>query len=138
MIIDDSLAGAIALGDQIRESSKRAINALHEMGIECIMLTGDNQQTADYVAKELGIDQVFAEVLPDEKADKVKEVQDQGKLVAMTGDGVNDAPALATADIGIAIGCRIGCSRGNRGYCAGERQSRRRNGAHQTLQSHLP
>jgi Cu2+-exporting ATPase len=104
VIIDDQLAGAIALGDEIRESSKNAIKALHEMGIECIMLTGDNQQTADYVAKELGIDQVFAEVLPDQKADKVKEVQDQGKLVAMTGDGVNDAPALATADIGIAIG----------------------------------
>ena len=104
VIIDDQLAGAISLGDQIRESSKKAINALHEMGIECIMLTGDNQQTAQYVAKELGIDQVFAEVLPDEKADKVKEVQGQGKRVAMTGDGVNDAPALATADIGIAIG----------------------------------
>ena len=104
VIIEDKLAGAIALGDEIRKSSKNAINALHEMGIECIMLTGDNQQTADYVAKELGIDQVFAEVLPDEKANKVKEVQDQGKLVAMTGDGVNDAPALATADIGIAIG----------------------------------
>jgi Cu2+-exporting ATPase len=104
VIIDDQLAGAIALGDEIRESSINAIKALHEMGIECIMLTGDNQQTADYVAKELGIDQVFAEVLPDQKADKVKEVQNQGKLVAMTGDGVNDAPALATADIGIAIG----------------------------------
>jgi len=104
VIIEDELAGAIALGDEIRESSKNAINALHDMGIECIMLTGDNQQTAKYVAKELGIDQVFAEVLPDEKADKVKEVQEQGKLVAMTGDGVNDAPALATADIGIAIG----------------------------------
>ncbi|PKD42474.1 copper-translocating P-type ATPase [Rhodohalobacter barkolensis] len=104
VVIDDSLAGAIALGDQIRESSKSAIKALHEMGIECIMLTGDNQQTAEYVAGELDMDQVFAEVLPDEKADKVKEVQGQGKLVAMTGDGVNDAPALATADIGIAIG----------------------------------
>jgi len=104
VIIEDELAGAIALGDEIRESSKNAINALHDMGIECIMLTGDNQQTAKYVANELGIDQVFAEVLPDEKADKVKEVQEQGKLVAMTGDGVNDAPALATADIGIAIG----------------------------------
>lgn len=104
VIIEGSLAGAIALGDEIRESSKNAIRALHDMDIECIMLTGDNQQTADYVAGELGIDQVFAEVLPDEKADKVKKVQSQGKLVAMTGDGVNDAPALATADVGIAIG----------------------------------
>jgi Cu2+-exporting ATPase len=104
VILENDLVGAIALGDEIRESSKNAINALHNMGIECIMLTGDNQQTADYVAGELGIDQVFAEVLPDEKADKVKEVQGQGKLVAMTGDGVNDAPALAQADVGIAIG----------------------------------
>ncbi len=104
VIIEDQLTGAIALGDEIRKSSKNAIQALHEMGIECIMLTGDNQQTAEYVANELGIDQVFAEVLPDEKADKVKEVQLQGKKVAMTGDGVNDAPALAQADVGIAIG----------------------------------
>lgn len=104
VIIENQLAGAIALGDEIRESSKNAIKALHDMGIECIMLTGDNQQTADYVAGELGIDQVFAEVLPDEKADKVKEVQNQNKRVAMTGDGVNDAPALAQADVGIAIG----------------------------------
>ncbi len=104
VIIEDTLAGAVALGDEIRASSRNAIDALHDMGIECIMLTGDNQQTADYVARELGIDQVFAEVLPDEKADKVKEVQQQGKNVAMTGDGVNDAPALAQADVGIAIG----------------------------------
>lgn len=104
VIIENELAGAIALGDEIRESSKKAIDALHKMGIECIMLTGDNRQTAEYVARELGIDQVFAEVLPNEKADKVKEVQDQGKKVAMTGDGVNDAPALAQANVGIAIG----------------------------------
>lgn len=104
VLIDGELSGAIALGDKIRESSRNAIKTLHEMGLECVMLTGDNQQTADYVAKELNIDQVFAEVLPDEKADKVKQVQQQGKLVAMTGDGVNDAPALAQADVGIAIG----------------------------------
>ena len=104
VIIDDQLTGAIALGDQIRESSKKAVSALHAMRIECIMLTGDNPQTADYVARELNIDHVYAEVLPDEKADKVKEVQNQGKKVAMTGDGVNDAPALAQADVGIAIG----------------------------------
>ncbi len=104
VIIDDKLHGAIALGDTIREDSKVAIKQLHEMGIECIMLTGDNKQTAAYVAKELGLDDFFAEVLPNEKADKVREVQKRGLKVAMTGDGVNDAPALAQADVGIAIG----------------------------------
>lgn len=104
VIIEDKLHGAIALGDTIREDSKVAIKQLHEMGIECIMLTGDNKQTAAYVAKELGLDDFFAEVLPNEKADKVKEVQGRGLKVAMTGDGVNDAPALAQADVGIAIG----------------------------------
>ncbi len=104
VILDGELHGAVALGDKIRPESREAIDRLHEMGIQCVMLTGDNRQTAEYVAKELGIDQVFAEVLPDEKAEKVKEVQHQGMKVAMTGDGVNDAPALATADVGIAIG----------------------------------
>jgi len=104
VILDGELHGAVALGDKIRPESRDAIDRLHEMGIQCVMLTGDNKQTAEYVAKELGIDQVFAEVLPDEKAEKVKEVQQQGIKVAMTGDGVNDAPALATADVGIAIG----------------------------------
>lgn len=104
VILDGELEGAVALGDKIRPESRRAIDRLHEMGIQSIMLTGDNRQTAEYVAGELGIDQVFAEVLPDEKAAKVKEVQQQGLKVAMTGDGVNDAPALAQADVGIAIG----------------------------------
>lgn len=104
VVIDDKLEGAIALGDLIREESRIAVEQLHQMDIECIMLTGDNRQTAEYVANEIGIDQVFAEVLPDEKAAKVKEVQQQGKKTAMTGDGVNDAPALAQADVGIAIG----------------------------------
>jgi Cu2+-exporting ATPase len=104
VIIDDRLQGAIALGDSIREDSREAIQSLHDMGIQCIMLTGDNQQTAAYVANELGLDDFFAEVLPEEKAAKIKEVQQRGFKVAMTGDGVNDAPALAQADVGIAIG----------------------------------
>lgn len=104
VILDGELHGAVALGDKIRPESREAIDRLHNMGIQCVMLTGDNRQTAEYVAGELGIDQVFAEVLPDEKAEKIKEVQQQGMKVAMTGDGVNDAPALASADVGIAIG----------------------------------
>ncbi len=104
VLIDDQLKGAVALGDKIREDSKTAIGSLHEMGIQCIMLTGDNKKTAAYVADQLGLDDFFAEVLPEEKAAKVKEVQGRGLKVAMTGDGVNDAPALAQADVGIAIG----------------------------------
>lgn len=104
VIIEDQLEGAIALGDQIRESSYEAIQKLNDMGIRCMMLTGDNKQTAAFVADKLGLKEFFAEVLPDKKADKIKEVQHRGLKVAMTGDGVNDAPALAQADVGIAIG----------------------------------
>jgi Cu2+-exporting ATPase len=104
VIIDDELHGAIALADIIRSESKQAIAYLKKMGIRTMMLTGDNKQVAKYVAEELGLDEYFAEVLPDEKVEKVKEVQSRGLIVAMTGDGVNDAPALAQADVGIAIG----------------------------------
>lgn len=104
LVIDNKLTGAIALADIIREESKEAIKQLKELGIKPMMLTGDNKQVAKWVADELGLDDYFAEVLPDKKAEKVKEVQSRGLVVAMTGDGVNDAPALAQADVGIAIG----------------------------------
>jgi Cu2+-exporting ATPase len=104
LIIDDKVIGAIGLGDKIRAESKSAIERLQKMGIKCLMLTGDNKQTAEYVAKELGLDEFFAEVMPDQKSFKIKEIQQRGLIVAMTGDGVNDAPALAQADVGIAIG----------------------------------
>jgi Cu2+-exporting ATPase len=104
VLVDDELAGAVALADVIREESRQAIRRLKDRGIQVMMLTGDNRQVAEWVAGELDLDDYFAEVLPDEKADKVKEVQGRGLVTAMVGDGVNDAPALATADVGIAIG----------------------------------
>jgi Cu2+-exporting ATPase len=96
--------GALALADVIREESREAIQTLHDLGIDVVMLTGDNERVARWVAEELGLDRVIAEVLPDEKSQVIKDLQAEGRLVAMTGDGVNDAPALATADVGIAIG----------------------------------
>jgi len=104
VLIDGELKGAIALADIIRPESSEAIARLKEMGVQAMMLTGDNERVARWVAEEIGLDDTFAEVLPDEKAEKVKEVQSRGLVVAMTGDGVNDAPALATADVGMAIG----------------------------------
>ncbi|MGD2080209.1 MAG: copper-translocating P-type ATPase, partial [Nitrospirota bacterium] len=104
VLVDGKTAGAVALADIVREESKRAISRLKDMGIKCMMLTGDSELVAKWVAKELGLDDYFAEVLPQEKSEKVKEVQARGLVVAMTGDGVNDAPALAQADVGIAIG----------------------------------
>lgn len=104
LLRDGSAQAAFVVADAIREESRAAIDALHAAGIEVAMLTGDAHSVADAVARELGIDTVFAEVLPEDKASKVRELQAQGKLVAMVGDGVNDAPALATSDLGIAIG----------------------------------
>lgn len=104
VLVDGKLGGIIALADIVRPESREAVSTLKDMGIKCMMLTGDNSQVAKWVSDELGLDDYFAEVLPGDKAAKVKEVQSRGLVVAMVGDGVNDAPALAQADIGIAIG----------------------------------
>jgi len=102
--VDGRGVGVIALADAVRETSAEAVSALHDLGVEVVMLSGDNQATANRIATQLGIDTVIAEVLPGDKAAKIAELQRQGKKVAMVGDGVNDAPALAQADLGVAIG----------------------------------
>ena len=104
VLVDDRSIGFIGIADTIKESAKEAIAALHGQNIEVVMMTGDNAKTAEFVAKKLGIDKVFAGVLPEQKAEKVKELQSAGKIVAFAGDGVNDAPALAQANVGIAMG----------------------------------
>lgn len=104
MAIDNRLVGLLGVADPIKESAREAIQQLRGEGIHIVMLTGDNQKTAQAVARQLGLDAVFADVLPDQKADVIKQLQSEGKIVAMAGDGINDAPALAQAQVGIAMG----------------------------------
>lgn len=104
VLVDGILSIAVALADIIRHESKETISRLKEMDIKCLMITGDKKEVAEWVSKDVGLDQYFAEVLPSEKAEKIKKIQKEGGIVAMTGDGINDSPALAQADVGIAIG----------------------------------
>ena len=104
LVVDGKVEGVIAVADTLKEHSVEAVRALKAMGIEVVILTGDNRRTAEAIARQIGVDEVIAEVLPAQKAEVIQDLQKRGKVVAMVGDGINDAPALAQADVGIALG----------------------------------
>ena len=104
LVIDDQPAALLGVADPIKETTPSAIEELHREGMQIVMITGDNKTTASAVAEKLGIDEIMAEVLPDQKADTVKKLQGKGRIVAMAGNGINDAPALAQAQVGVAMG----------------------------------
>ena len=104
VVVDGAVAGLVGVADPIKETTPEAITQLHDEGVRIVMMTGDSRTTAEAVAKKLGIDDVLPEVLPDQKAAMVKRLQDEGRIVAMAGDGINDAPALAQAHVGVAMG----------------------------------
>ena len=104
MAVDGQVAALFAIADPVKETTPQALKGLRALGVRVVMLTGDNRRTAEAVARRLGIDEIEAEVLPEDKARIVKKLREQGRVVAMAGDGTNDAPALAAADIGIAMG----------------------------------
>ena len=124
--------------DEIRPESKEAVTELHELGIRVAMITGDSKTVADSVARRIGVDEVAAEVLPADKASAVKRFQSGGKRVAMVGDGVNDAPALATADVGVAIGAGTDVAIESAGHCPSAQRPARRRGSDRVIPSDLP
>jgi Cu2+-exporting ATPase len=138
VVVDGEVAGALTLADELRPESQPAAAVLHDREADVVLITGDARQVADGVAAELDIDEVFAEVLPEDKDAKIAELQERGLRVAMVGDGVNDAPALARADFGIAIGAGTDVAIESAGVVLASSEPPRRDRCHRSVASHLP